>query len=242
MRATLIFFEGGSRLAASLADMAAVFGPRDAAVARELTKLHETVVRAPLDVLAADPRFETPKGEIVVLVGPGEETAATPEQADAALTAALTRVGPGEAAAEVAKALGLPRRDLYARALALRAVRGERGARSRREGRRGEVFCALWLFAKGYRLLGFRLRTPLGEIDLLVQKHSVIALVEIKRRRTIEDALLAVTPIQRDRLLRAARSVVARRPALADMAIRLDLIALAPGRLPRHIRDAWRED
>ena len=124
----------------------------------------------------------------------------------------------------------------------LRSVRGERGARSRREGRRGEVFCALWLFAKGYRLLGFRLRTPLGEIDLLVQKHSVIALVEIKRRRTIEDALLAVTPIQRDRLLRAARSVVARRPALADMAIRLDLIALAPGRLPRHIRDAWRED
>jgi 16S rRNA (cytidine1402-2'-O)-methyltransferase len=120
VRATLIFFEGGSRLAASLADMAAVFGPRDAAVARELTKLHETVVRAPLDVLAADPRFETPKGEIVVLVGPGEETAATPEQADAALTAALTRVGPGEAAAEVAKALGLPRRDLYARALALR--------------------------------------------------------------------------------------------------------------------------
>lgn len=104
------------------------------------------------------------------------------------------------------------------------------------------MFCALWLFAKGYRLLGFRLRTPLGEIDLLVQKRSVIALVEIKRRRTIEDALLAVTPIQRDRLLRAARSVVARRPALAEMAIRLDLIALAPGRLPRHIRDAWRED
>jgi putative endonuclease len=104
------------------------------------------------------------------------------------------------------------------------------------------VFCALWLFAKGYRLLGFRLRTPLGEIDLLAQKGSVIALVEIKRRRTIEDALLAVTPIQRDRLLRAARSVVARRPAMAEMAIRLDLIALAPGRLPRHIRDAWRAD
>lgn len=104
------------------------------------------------------------------------------------------------------------------------------------------MFCALWLFAKGYRLLGFRLRTPLGEIDLLAQKGSVIALVEIKRRRTIEDALLAVTPIQRDRLLRAARSVVARRPAMAEMAIRLDLIALAPGRLPRHIRDAWRAD
>ena len=120
VRATLIFFEGGSRLADSLGDMAAVFGARDAAVARELTKLHETVVRGRLDVLAADPRFVAPKGEIVVLVGPGDAKQATPETADAALAEALTRAGPAEAAAEVAKALGLPRRDLYARALALR--------------------------------------------------------------------------------------------------------------------------
>jgi 16S rRNA (cytidine1402-2'-O)-methyltransferase len=120
IRATLIFFEGGSRLAASLADMAGVFGPREAAVARELTKLHETVVRGPLDVLAADVRFTAPKGEIVVVVGPGEEAAATEEQADAALTEALARVGPAEAASEVARALRLPRRELYARALVLR--------------------------------------------------------------------------------------------------------------------------
>ena len=120
VRATLIFFEGASRLAASLADMAEVLGPRPAAVARELTKLHETVIRGPLDVLAADPRLDAPKGEIVVLVGPGHHVQATPETADAALAEALTRVGPAEAASEVAKALGLPRRDLYARALALR--------------------------------------------------------------------------------------------------------------------------
>ena len=120
VRSTLILFEGASRLGASLADMAAVLGPRPAAVARELTKLHETVVRGPLGLLAADPRFVAPKGEIVVLVGPGDDVQATPETADAALVEALTRAGPGEAAAEVAKALGLPRRDLYARALALR--------------------------------------------------------------------------------------------------------------------------
>ncbi|MGI9169702.1 MAG: 16S rRNA (cytidine(1402)-2'-O)-methyltransferase, partial [Caulobacteraceae bacterium] len=120
VRATLIFFEGGPRLAASLADMAAVFGPREAAVARELTKLHETVARGNLDVLARDPRFAAPKGEIVVLVGPGAERAATPEEADAALLDALARAGPATAASEVARALGLPRRDLYARALALR--------------------------------------------------------------------------------------------------------------------------
>ena len=119
-RATLIFYEGGSRLAASLADMAAVFGPRPACVARELTKLHETILRGPLDELAADPRLANPKGELVVLVGPGEDRAATADEADTALAEALARVGPAEAASEVARALGLPRRDLYARAIALK--------------------------------------------------------------------------------------------------------------------------
>ena len=120
VRATLVFFEGGSRLADSLSDMASVFGDRPAAVARELTKLHETVIRAPLPELASDPRFAAPKGEIVVLVGPGEEAPASEADADRALAEALERVGPAEAAAEVAKALGLPRRALYARALALK--------------------------------------------------------------------------------------------------------------------------
>ncbi len=119
-KATLIFFESGPRLAASLADMAAVFGPREAAVARELTKLHETTLRGPLDALAADERLAAPKGELVVLVAGGAERAATPDEADAALSEALRRVGPAEAASEVAKALGLPRRELYARALALK--------------------------------------------------------------------------------------------------------------------------
>jgi 16S rRNA (cytidine1402-2'-O)-methyltransferase len=120
VRATLIFFEGGSRLAASLADMAAVLGDREAVVCRELTKLYETVYRGRLFELAADPRFEAPKGEIVVLVGPGREAEATAEDADRALADALTRLKPADAAAEVAKALGLGRRDLYLRAMALK--------------------------------------------------------------------------------------------------------------------------
>jgi 16S rRNA (cytidine1402-2'-O)-methyltransferase len=120
IRATLVFYESGPRLAASLADMAAVFGVREAAVARELTKLHETVIRGPLAGLAADPRLAGPKGEIVVVVGPGAEPAASADEADAALAEAVARVGPARAAAEVAKALGLSRRELYARALALK--------------------------------------------------------------------------------------------------------------------------
>ena len=119
--ATLVFFEGASRVAASLKDMAAVFGNRDAAVARELTKLYETVVRGSLGALAANPDFSDPKGEFVILVGPGSAQPATADQVDQALRDALTRLRPADAAAEVGKAFGLPRRELYTRVMALRA-------------------------------------------------------------------------------------------------------------------------
>jgi 16S rRNA (cytidine1402-2'-O)-methyltransferase len=123
IRATLILFEGGSRLSASLGDMAAVFGPRPAVAARELTKLHETHHRGRLDELAADPALRNPKGEIVVVIGPGEDAPASEADAEAALTDALARLGPAKAASEVAKALGLDRRTLYRRALALKGAR-----------------------------------------------------------------------------------------------------------------------
>ncbi|EKY26900.1 S-adenosylmethionine-dependent methyltransferase, YraL family [Brevundimonas diminuta 470-4] len=119
-RQTLVFFESGPRLRDSLADMAQVLGPRPAAVARELTKLYEECVRGDLAELAADPRLDAPKGEIVVVVGPGEAETASAADADAALSEALTRLPPGEAAAEVSKALNLPRKPLYKRALELK--------------------------------------------------------------------------------------------------------------------------
>ncbi|HZW16017.1 MAG TPA: 16S rRNA (cytidine(1402)-2'-O)-methyltransferase, partial [Brevundimonas sp.] len=100
-RQTLVFFESGPRLADSLADMAAVLGPRPAAVARELTKLYEECIRGSLPDLAVDPRCQSPKGEIVVVIGPGPEEAASDADADAALAEAMTRLPPGEAAAEV---------------------------------------------------------------------------------------------------------------------------------------------
>lgn len=118
-RQTLIFFESGPRLRASLVDMASVLGPRPAAVCRELTKLYETCVRGDLPTLAADLRLDGPKGEIVVVVGPGEAETASAADADAALTEALARLAPGEAASEVSRALDLPRKALYRRALKL---------------------------------------------------------------------------------------------------------------------------
>jgi putative endonuclease len=119
------------------------------------------------------------------------------------------------------------------------AARQIRGALARRSGRRAEAWAAVWLMAKGYRILGFRLRTRLGEIDLLAQKGRVLAVVEVKSRTTLDAALAAVTPEQRDRLRRAGQAAAGARPRLKDLAVRLDLIALAPGRLPRHRPDAW---
>ena len=120
-------------------------------------------------------------------------------------------------------------------------VRRARGAAARISGRRGEVWAALWLMVKGYRILGFRLKTPQAEIDLLALRGGVLAVVEVKRRTTIAAALEAVSADQRDRLRRAGANLAARRPGLQGAAVRLDLIALAPGRLPRHSPDAWRD-
>lgn len=123
IRSTLVFFEGASRLAASLADMAAVLGEREAVVCRELTKLYETFYRGSLEALAKNPKLDAPKGEIVIVVGPGQEAQATAGEIDAALADALQRLRPAEAAAEVAKLLGLSRREVYQRAMQLRTGR-----------------------------------------------------------------------------------------------------------------------
>ncbi|MGE0742987.1 MAG: 16S rRNA (cytidine(1402)-2'-O)-methyltransferase [Hyphomonadaceae bacterium] len=119
--ATLIFYESGPRLAESLADMAAVLGPRPAAVARELTKLFEETRRAPLDELAAHyASAGAPKGEIVVLVAPPLPKGEVSEETlDAFLLRALPR-GVKDAASEAARELGVPRKRAYARALELK--------------------------------------------------------------------------------------------------------------------------
>jgi 16S rRNA (cytidine1402-2'-O)-methyltransferase len=119
--ATLIFFETAPRLAESLAAMASVLGDRPAAVARELTKLHEEVRRDRLAVLAEHYRIAgPPRGEIVIVVGP--PAAAPPalegEALDAELDKALATMSLRDATEAVARARGLPRRLVYARALA----------------------------------------------------------------------------------------------------------------------------
>jgi putative endonuclease len=119
------------------------------------------------------------------------------------------------------------------------AAKRARGAKARDEGRLSEVTAAFWLMATGWRILAFRLKTPQGEIDILARKGPVLAVIEVKRRGTVEAALEAVTYRQRQRLRAAAISLAAKRTDFAGLSVRLDLLALAPGRLPRHIADAW---
>ena len=120
---TLIFYESGPRLAASLDDLAASLGGnRQAAVARELTKMFEETRRGTLSELAAHyAEAGPPRGEIVLLVGPPLETEITQASLDAALLDALTDQPTKAAANAVAEALGLPKRDVYQRALQLKA-------------------------------------------------------------------------------------------------------------------------
>jgi putative endonuclease len=116
-------------------------------------------------------------------------------------------------------------------------ARRERGRQGREDGRMAEVIATLLLMVKGYQILGFRLRTKQGEIDLLARRGRWLCIVEVKRRATVELALQAITPVQRQRLLLAGRALAERRPALRQLDMRLDLIALAPGRFPRHLRN-----
>lgn len=121
----------------------------------------------------------------------------------------------------------------------VRAKRGWRvalGAVSHRLGHRSEWWAAALLMAKGYQVLGFRLKTRAGEIDILARRGRVLAVVEVKRRATLEAALTALGPDQYDRLLAAGRSVLRQRPGLAGHVLRIDVVALAPGRFPRHRR------
>src|SRR5437764_2591772 len=132
LAATLVFFEGPSRLAAALADMAEILGPRDAAVARELTKRHEEVRRDRLSELAEHYQAAgPPRGEAGIVVGPPQPAVPAEADIDARLTQLLDTHSLRDAVAQLAAETGLARRTLYDRALALQG-KGSHGKGSRK--------------------------------------------------------------------------------------------------------------
>jgi 16S rRNA (cytidine1402-2'-O)-methyltransferase len=121
LRATLVLYESGPRLGAALAALGEILGDREAAVTREISKKFEEAATGTLAELAERYRDAPPKGEIVIVVGPpGEAEAPDDAEIDSALRAAMARLSPSRAAAEVAEALGVPRKRAYERALALK--------------------------------------------------------------------------------------------------------------------------
>lgn len=110
--------------------------------------------------------------------------------------------------------------------------------RAEREGRKGEWQAAAWLRLKGWSVLGQRVKTPRGEIDLIVRRGGVVAFVEVKWRQRVADLDHAID-VYRLRRVADAVECVAHNYAAQGEDIRIDVILLAPGAFPRHIVNAW---
>lgn len=110
--------------------------------------------------------------------------------------------------------------------------------RAERFGRLAEAACAWHLRLRGYRLLARRLRTPVGEIDILARRGRIVAVIEVKARDDFTQAAEALGPQQRRRLVRAA-AFIAGRPDCAGCDFRFDIMLFRPWRLPRHVVAAW---
>lgn len=115
------------------------------------------------------------------------------------------------------------------------------GARKRaeRRGRRSEWLAALWLMLKGYRILALRYRTPAGEIDIIARRGRLVAFVEVKARSSERAAVDAVSTMAHRRIRAAADIWLSRQRDPSALSLRFDVVAVLPGRFPRHLPDAF---
>lgn len=116
-------------------------------------------------------------------------------------------------------------------------VRRHRGAAAHARGLWAERLAVWLLRLKGYRIVGCRVQTRAGEVDIVARKGRTLVIVEVKARPTLEEAAAALQPRQQTRLARAAEALAARE---GEVDIRFDIVQVAPRRFPRHMRDAWR--
>ncbi len=114
--------------------------------------------------------------------------------------------------------------------------------RAQRRGVFAESLCRWHLRLRGWRIVASGWRCPSGEIDILARRGGVLAIIEVKTRRDLASAAASVLPRQRRRIARAASAFLLMRPDLAELALRFDVMLVAPLRPPRHLPDAWRID
>ena len=118
-------------------------------------------------------------------------------------------------------------------------TRSDTGKKAHKHGLVAEGVARTILRLKGYRILARNERTPAGEIDIIAKRRKLVVFVEVKSRATLETAAHALSPGQQSRIVRSAEAYLARRPNLQACDVRFDVLLLAPGSLPRHIKDAW---
>jgi putative endonuclease len=111
--------------------------------------------------------------------------------------------------------------------------------RAERGGRRAETLAAWWLRLKGWTILGRRVRTPVGEVDLIARRGRTLAFVEVKARASREEADLSLDEYRLRRVAAAAEALVHRYGRVGDD-IRIDALFILPHRLPRHLPNVWR--
>jgi len=116
--------------------------------------------------------------------------------------------------------------------------REERGLRAHRRGHLSEYAALVYLMLTGHRILGFRLSTPEAEIDILAVRGTRLSVVEVKQRRSEDEARTAVLPAQRQRLWQAGQKLQARRPDLSRLSLHIDLCLVTPRGI-RLVRDAF---
>ncbi len=119
------------------------------------------------------------------------------------------------------------------------ADRALRGTKAHKRGHLAEYIALVHLMLKGYRILGFRLKMPQGEIDILAQKGPRLHLVEVKQRRSHEEAFETVSSIQQERLWQAGLALQEKKPRLRKLDMVIDLYIVAPGRWPQHRINAF---
>lgn len=117
--------------------------------------------------------------------------------------------------------------------------RTEDGRARRGRGRRAELIALLSLMVRGYRPVARNLKTPVGEIDLIMRRGSVLAVIEVKTRGSYTQAAEAILPQQQARIRRATEWLLASRPDLAALTIRFDAVLVLPATWPKHLKGAY---
>ncbi len=108
-----------------------------------------------------------------------------------------------------------------------------------RRGHWAELECLWLLRLKGYRIIARRYRVPVGEVDLIARRGSVLAAIEVKARSAVSDAMESIQPRQQRRVTRALQQFLGTRPDLARLQPRFDVMLVAPWRWPVHVANAW---